>query len=164
MAKVWRNPKSTQGEKSRLDSALKDGACAASGVNGHVHAQDPAAPEPRPSSSGTGASRPRAATPGGAGRPGRLHAIPPGDAVKAAYDALAAGITALLEDPAPLRHEALVVAIYRDLVPAGRLPLAVPGVLARLNDLGSLERMGVAVGPELARGVLEEVSDWVHRL
>jgi hypothetical protein len=29
MAKVWRISKSTQGEKSRLDSALKDGACAA---------------------------------------------------------------------------------------------------------------------------------------
>ena len=87
----------------------------------------------------------------------------PADAVKAAYDALAAGIIGLLEGDGPMPHEALVAAIYCDLVPAGRLALAVPGVLARLHDLGSLERMGVAVDPHLARAVLGEVSDWVGR-
>ncbi|MDR3670202.1 MAG: SNF2-related protein [Holophaga sp.] len=88
----------------------------------------------------------------------------PGDAVKAAYDALAAALTGLLEGPAPAGHEALVAAIYRDLVPAGRLAMAVPGVLARVHDLGSLERMGVAVEPGLAGEVLAEVGDWVLRL
>jgi hypothetical protein len=80
------------------------------------------------------------------------------------YRALAAVITALLEGPDPGNHEAIVAAIYRDLVPAGRLAMAVPGVLARVHDLGSLERMGVAVDPGLAREVLAEVGDWVIRL
>jgi hypothetical protein len=88
----------------------------------------------------------------------------PGDAVKAAYDALAAVITTMLEGQNPGNHEAIVAAIYRDLVPAGRLAMAVPGVLARVHDLGSLERMGVAVDPGLAREVLAEVGDWVVRL
>ena len=87
----------------------------------------------------------------------------PADAIKAAYDALAAGISTLLEVDGPMPHEALVAALYRDLVPAGKLPMAVPGVLARLHDLGSLERMGVAVDPGLAKEVLDEVSAWVVR-
>ena len=87
----------------------------------------------------------------------------PGDAVKAAYEALAAGIATLIPDGPSPNHDALVASIYRDLVPAGKLGLAVPGILARLHDLGSLERMGVAVDPTLASDALAEVGDWVGR-
>ena len=88
----------------------------------------------------------------------------PGDAVKSAYDALAAAIGGLLDGACPTTHEGLVAAIYRDLVPRGKLPLAAPGLLARLNDLASLERMGVDVDPALAGEVLEEVQVWLGRL
>ena len=88
----------------------------------------------------------------------------PGDAVKAAYEALAAAIATLLPGGVPPSHEALVAEIYGDLVPAGKLALAVPGVLARLHDLGCLERMGVAVDPRLADEVMAEVSEWVGRI
>lgn len=88
----------------------------------------------------------------------------PGDAVKSAYDALAAAIGGLLDEARPSSHEGLVAAMYRDLVPAGKLPLAAPGCLARLNDLASLERMGVEVDPGLAREALEEVGGWIERL
>jgi hypothetical protein len=87
----------------------------------------------------------------------------PGDAVKSAYDALAAAIGGLLDDP-PGTHAGLVAAIYRELLPGGKLPLAVPGVLARLNDLASLERMGVELDPALARDALAEVQAWIERL
>ena len=88
----------------------------------------------------------------------------PADAVKSAYDALAAAIGGLLDGDCPPTHEGLVAAIYRDLVPRGRLPLAAPGLLARLNDLASLGRMGVDVDPALAGEVLGEVQGWVGRL
>jgi len=88
----------------------------------------------------------------------------PGDAVKSAYDALAAAIGGLLDEPRPGTHAGLVAAIYRDLLPGGKLPLAAPGLLARLNDLASLEQMGVEVDPALARDALAEVQEWIERL
>jgi hypothetical protein len=88
----------------------------------------------------------------------------PADAVRSAYEALAAAIGGLLEGGCPAGHEALVAAIYRDLVPHGKLPLAAPGLLARLHDLASLERMGVDVDPGLAGDALGEVRGWLERL
>ncbi len=88
----------------------------------------------------------------------------PGDAVRAAYEALAASISTLLEGPAPQGHAALVAQIYRDLLPAGRLAPAVPGALARLHDLTTLEAHGVEIDPQLAHEALEEAEHWVHRL
>jgi hypothetical protein len=88
----------------------------------------------------------------------------PGDAVKAVYEGLAAAIGELLDPPGLRNHEELVGAQYRDLVPSGRIPLAVPGVLARIHDLASLERMGIDVDPGLAEGALDEVRDWIGRL
>jgi len=88
----------------------------------------------------------------------------PGDAVKSAYEALAAAIGSLLAGACPTTHEGLVAAIYRDLVPGGKLPLAAPSLLARLNDLASLERMGVDVDPGLAGEALGEVRGWIERL
>lgn len=87
-----------------------------------------------------------------------------GDAVKAVYEGLAAAIGDLLDPPGLRNHEELVGAIYRDLVPSGRIPLAAPGVLARIHDLASLERMGIDVDPGLARGALDEARDWIGRL
>ena len=87
-----------------------------------------------------------------------------GDAVRAAYEALAAAITSLLDGGAPAGHTALVAAIYRDLVPAGRLPHATPAALARLHDLTALESAGVDVDADLARGAVAEAESWVERI
>lgn len=88
----------------------------------------------------------------------------PADAARAAYEALAHGIGAGLEEGRPATHEALVAAIYRDLLPAGRLAPSVPGVLARLHDLTLLETHGVPIDAALAGEVVLEAEAWVHRL
>lgn len=88
----------------------------------------------------------------------------PGDAVRAAYEALEASLTSLMEGPAPQGHPALVAHIYRELLPSGRLAPAVPGVLARLHDLTTLEFHGVQVDAKLAQEALGEAEHWVHRL
>lgn len=88
----------------------------------------------------------------------------PGDAVRAAYEALAASLTSLMEGPAPQGHAALVAHIYRELLPTGRLAPAIPGVLARLHDLTTLESHGVQVDAKLAQEALGEAEHWVQRL
>lgn len=88
----------------------------------------------------------------------------PADAMRACYESLAAALTALLEEAPPPGHASLVAAIYRDLLPAGRIPMAAPALLARLHDLTTLEAHGVGVDPSLARGSLAEAEQWVERL
>jgi hypothetical protein len=88
----------------------------------------------------------------------------PGDAVRAAYDALAAAVRGLAAAPVADGHAALVAAAYRELIPAGRLPAAAHAVLARLNDLASLEQHGVAVDEALARETVSEAEQWVARI
>jgi superfamily II DNA or RNA helicase len=129
-------------------------------------AERPAAAEPstRPADEPARASRPSRAA--GRLRLARvvLDAGFPADAVQAAYQALAAAIRALLEtDPGPA-HAALVAAVYRELLPKGRLAPAAPAVLARLHDLTSLEEHGVEVDPDLARDAVAEAEGWVERL
>ncbi len=88
----------------------------------------------------------------------------PGDAVKAAYDSLARAARALLPAGAADGHAALVAAIYRDLVPAGRVPAAFHAVLARSHDLAQLEGHGIEVERELAAEVVAEAGQWLARL
>jgi len=88
----------------------------------------------------------------------------PADAVRAAYEALAAAVAGLSAGPMPPGHAALVAAMYRDLVPSGRLPPLVPAVLARLNDLSVLESQGVPVDAGLAGEALAEAESWVARI
>lgn len=88
----------------------------------------------------------------------------PADAVRAAYDALAHAISTHLDDGRPATHEALVAAVYRDLLPAGRLAPAAPGVLARVHDLTLLELHGVDMDPQLAAAVVQEAEEWTGRL
>ncbi len=88
----------------------------------------------------------------------------PADAAKAAYDALAHAIASRLEDARPATHEALVAAVYRELLPSGKLAPAAPGVLARLHDLTTLETHGVEVDASLAAEVVAEAQGWVERL
>jgi hypothetical protein len=54
------------------------------------------------------------------------------NAVRAAYEALAAAISGLLPEERSGGHAALVAAIYRELIPAGRIAAAAPTSLARL--------------------------------
>lgn len=88
-----------------------------------------------------------------------------GDAVRAAYEALAASVAGLLPDgPPPASHAALVAAIYRELLPAGRISPAAPAALARLHDLTTLESQGVEVDAIPATAAVAEAEDWVGRL
>jgi superfamily II DNA or RNA helicase len=87
-----------------------------------------------------------------------------GDAVRAAYEALSAAVAGLAEGARPEHHAALVALIYRDLLPSGKLPAAVPASLARLHDLSSLEQLGVAVDPGLAHDAVVEAEGWVARM
>lgn len=85
------------------------------------------------------------------------------DAARAAYEALAAVIGALLTS-APSTHASLVARIYGELLPSGRLPVGAHGSLARLHDLTSLEAHGVEVDAELARAAVTEASEWLDRI
>ncbi|OYV97192.1 MAG: hypothetical protein B7Z68_04045 [Acidobacteria bacterium 21-70-11] len=125
-------------------------------------AQAPASPGAAPGSAATG----------GAVRAGNrlrlarvvLDAGFPGDAIRAAYDALAAAIASLASVEATPSHAALVAMTYRNLVPSGRLPAAVPAALARLHDLTTLEVQGVDVDPALAADAVGEAEAWVQRI
>jgi hypothetical protein len=86
------------------------------------------------------------------------------DALRASYEAMASAVGTLVDDGPPSTHQALVAAIYRDLMPAGRLPPAAHATLARLHDLLSLDAQGVEVERELARWALDEAAAWVERL
>ncbi|WP_437904751.1 DEAD/DEAH box helicase [Sorangium sp. So ce327] len=86
------------------------------------------------------------------------------DAARAAYEALAGTIAGMLEGPAPESHAALIAGVYRDLVPAGGLPIEAHAVLARLHDLGALARAGVPLDAALARSAVDEATSWVERL
>jgi hypothetical protein len=88
----------------------------------------------------------------------------PGDAVKASYEALAAAVSGMADTAPPTGHAALVAVMYRDLVPKGRLAAAVPGVLARLHDLTTLEAQGIDVDVALAQEAVAEAESWVERL
>jgi superfamily II DNA or RNA helicase len=87
----------------------------------------------------------------------------PADAVKAAYESLAAAIGGLLSE-APLNHATLVAAIFRQLLPAGQLPSGAHATLARLHDLTLLEAQGVEVDPGFAGAAVVEVGEWLARL
>jgi superfamily II DNA or RNA helicase len=88
----------------------------------------------------------------------------PADAARAAYEALARAIAGLLDKPPQSGHAALVAAVYRDLLPAGRLPAGAHAALAMLHDLGSLDGQGVAVDADLASRAVDEAEQWVERL
>ncbi|MBM4395267.1 MAG: DEAD/DEAH box helicase [Deltaproteobacteria bacterium] len=130
-------------------------------------APEPVAAAPEPVAPAPGPESPRAA-----GRSGNrlrlarvvLEAGFPGDAVKASYEALAAAVSGLVDGTPPAGHAALVAAMYKDLVPSGRLAATVPGILARLHDLTTLEALGVDVDVDLARGAVGEAEEWVGRL
>lgn len=87
----------------------------------------------------------------------------PGDAVKAAYEALAAAISGLLAEP-PVEHSSLVAAIFRELLPRGLLPAGAHGSLARLHDLTSLDAHGVEVDASLAHAAVLEAAEWIARV
>jgi superfamily II DNA or RNA helicase/uncharacterized protein (UPF0332 family) len=88
-----------------------------------------------------------------------------GDAIKAAYDALASACAGQLDGgQRPATHPALVAALYRELIPAGRLAPAAAIALSRLHDLTTLEEHGVEVDAALAREVLSEAEAWVERM
>ena len=88
----------------------------------------------------------------------------PGDAVKAAYEGLARAARALLPRKAPEGHAALVAAIYRDLLPTGRVAPGFHTTLARLYDVSQLEAHGVTIDSSLATETLTEAAQWIDRL
>jgi superfamily II DNA or RNA helicase len=88
----------------------------------------------------------------------------PADSVRAAYEALSSGIRGLLAAPVGPDHGALVAAVYKELIPTGRLAPPAHAALARLHDLTMLEAHGVGVDVELARASVQEAEEWLARL
>lgn len=119
---------------------------------------EPSAPVARLSRCGSGYARNRLALARVV-----LQAGFPADAVQAAYEALAAAIGGLLAEP-PAEHSSLVAAIFRELLPHGRLPVGAHGSLARLHDLTSLGAHGVEVDAALAQAAVLEAADWIARV
>ncbi len=87
----------------------------------------------------------------------------PGDAVRAAYEALAASLRARLDEPVGEEHSALVASLYRDLFPSGSIPSTLPAVLAKVHDLAQLADQGVPVDQDVAAEVVEEARTWLER-
>ena len=88
----------------------------------------------------------------------------PADAVRAAYEALAEAVRALLDAEVAATHGALVAAVYKELIPTGRLPMAAHATLATLHDLASLDAHGIEVDAGLALRAVDDASEWVRRL
>jgi superfamily II DNA or RNA helicase len=86
------------------------------------------------------------------------------DAVTAAYDALAAAIASVAGEDKTMEHAALVARMYRELVPHGKIPAALAGVLARLRDLTLLRAEGVDLDRAIAGEAVAEAETWVARL
>jgi superfamily II DNA or RNA helicase len=86
------------------------------------------------------------------------------DAVRASYEALASAVRDMLEQPVGPSHNALVAAIYGDLLPSGRLPVAAHAALARLRDMMLLENEGVSLPEDLAAEAVQDARTWVERL
>lgn len=87
----------------------------------------------------------------------------PGDAVRAAYEAVAASLRARLEAPIADDHPALVAAVYRELLPAGAIPSTLPGVLAKIHDLSVLAEHDLAIDDAIAASAVEEARGWLER-
>jgi hypothetical protein len=87
----------------------------------------------------------------------------PGDAVRAAYEAVAASLRARLEETIEDGHAALIAAVYGELLPSGAIPSTLPGALARIHDLCSLEEQGLSVDPDIAASAVEDARAWLER-
>lgn len=88
----------------------------------------------------------------------------PADAVRAAYEAVAASVRSLAKEPIAEGHVALVAAIYGALLPSGLLPSTIPGLVARVNDLALLEDHGVPVDAAIAAAAVADVKEWLDRV
>lgn len=89
----------------------------------------------------------------------------PSDAVRAAYETIAACLSSRLSSPeaAAEGHAQLVAAVYRELVPAGLVPTAVLGLLARAHDLVAVAALGVEIDMGVATSVVTDVREWLER-
>jgi superfamily II DNA or RNA helicase len=88
----------------------------------------------------------------------------PNDAARAAYEAVAAAIRDLAGSSAPTDHAGLVASIYRELLPAGRVPPGIHAVLARLHDLSALHAAGIELPVALAEEAIAEASAMVDKV
>lgn len=87
------------------------------------------------------------------------------DAVRASYEALANAVGAVAEESTnPADHAALVAALYKTLIPTGKVPMAASLALARLRDLTLLQESGVEVTEELSSLALQEAESWIQRI
>ena len=77
--------------------------------------------------------------------------------------AMAASLRARLDAPIEEGHPSLVAAVYRELLPSGAIPSTLPGVLAKIHDLSSLEEHGLPVDPTIAAGAVEDARAWLER-
>ena len=87
----------------------------------------------------------------------------PNDAIRAAYEALSASLRSLLPNAIDDGHAPLVAALYRELVPSGRVNASIPSLFARLRDLMLLDGHAFAIEPSLATEAVRDVSAWITR-
>jgi superfamily II DNA or RNA helicase len=89
----------------------------------------------------------------------------PADAVRAAYEAMAACLRNRLATPTPEQagHTGLVAAVYRELLPAGLVPAAALALLARVHDLVAVAELGVDIDADVAASIVTDVREWVDR-
>lgn len=87
----------------------------------------------------------------------------PGDAVAAAYEAVAASLRSRLHEPAGDDHTSLIAAIHRELLPRGAIPMTVCATLSKIHDLAGVAELGQAVDATLAAECVEEARAWLER-
>ena len=93
-----------------------------------------------------------------------LNAGFPNDAARASYEAVAAALRDVAGPGAPSDHAGLVAALYRDLLPSGRVPAGAHAVLARLHDLAALGSAGVELPAKVAEETLAEAAALVTQI
>jgi superfamily II DNA or RNA helicase len=86
-----------------------------------------------------------------------------GDAVRAAYEAVAASLRARLDPSLGAAHADLVAAVYAELLPSGAIPSTLPSVLAKIHDLAVLGEQGLPIDPEIATSAVEDARAWLER-
>lgn len=155
-----------EGRSSRSETATGAGEVDARARAARVDAGTPRSAAARPAGS-LGAPDPRA-TEAFARQRLRLAQVVldagfPADAVRAAYEAIAAALRARLDAPIADGHPALVAAIYRELLPSGAIPSTLPGVLAKIHDLLLLEEHALPIDATIAAAAVEDARAWLER-
>ncbi len=87
----------------------------------------------------------------------------PGDAARAAYEALGASLRWLLPPGAGSGYGDLLDAVCMHLVPSGTVPASMSATLARVHDLAEAAERGEAIDHGLVGRAVDETAEWIDR-